>query len=186
MTTATSMLRNDHEFFLRTLDTAGAVAGQLDQGKAVEPDTLAQSMEFFRLIVDRSHHGKEEDLLFPLLGSKGLPRNGGPVGVMLQEHDMGRALIRQMVEASNDFAAGKDGSGQRWAAAAHDYAALLRAHIQKENNILFAMAERILSDSEQTQLAAHFKKIENEKVDQPTRDRLYAAMEKLEAAVKSK
>jgi hemerythrin-like domain-containing protein len=185
MTTATDMLRNDHEFFLRTLETAEAVARQLDQGKPVDPATLAQFLEFFRLIIDRSHHGKEEDLLFPLLGSKGLPRNGGPVGVMLQEHDMGRALIRQMVEASDDFAAGKEGSGQRWAASARDYAALLRAHIQKENNILFVMAERILSDSEQAQLLALFQKIEGEKVDQPTRDRLYAAMEKLEAAVKS-
>jgi len=41
--------------------------------------------------VDRCHNHKEELHLFPKLEAKGMPRHGGPLGVMLQEHERGAA-----------------------------------------------------------------------------------------------
>jgi hemerythrin-like domain-containing protein len=43
--------------------------------------------------VHQWHHGKEEEILFPLLEKKGIPADGGPLGVMLMEHGRARALI---------------------------------------------------------------------------------------------
>ena len=62
-------------------------------------EVLANLQEFFRLFADQCHHGKEEELLFPLLEQKGIPRTGGPIGVTLHEHEEGRALVRQMGDA---------------------------------------------------------------------------------------
>ncbi|MFQ5664300.1 MAG: hemerythrin domain-containing protein [Terriglobia bacterium] len=183
MTTATTVLRTEHDAILRMLDVAEEVARRLQGGERVPPETLTGLREFFRLFADRCHHGKEEDLLFPLLEKKGLARAGGPIGVMLAEHEKGRALVRQMAEAAEAYGHGAGTAGRRWADAAHGYAGLLREHIDKENNVLFVMAEKLLTDTEQSKLAAAFESAEEEKMGAGTHQRLHALMEKLAADV---
>jgi hemerythrin-like domain-containing protein len=177
MATATRILRQEHEAILKMLDVTDNVAGRLERGEAVRQEVLPDLLEFFRLFADQCHHGKEEDLLFPLLEQKGIPRPGGPIGVMLHEHEEGRALIGEMRDAAEAMKSGA--AGARWAGAARDYVALLRAHIQKENDVLFVMAERLLSAGEQEQLAQAFEKLEVSKMGPGTHERLHAMIDKM-------
>jgi hemerythrin-like domain-containing protein len=181
MGTATKVLRHEHEAILKMLDVTEKVASRLERGEAVRREVLANLQEFFRMFVDQCHHGKEEDLLFPLLEQKGIPRAGGPIGVMLHEHEEGRALVRQMGDAAEATKSGLTGagSGSSWAAAAYAYATLLRGHIDKENNVLFMMAERLLTPGEQEQLAEDFEKLEVNKMGVGTHERLHAMMDKM-------
>jgi len=179
MDSATAMLRTEHDVILKMLAVTGEVARRLGEEKRVAPDVLSRLLEFFKLFADKCHHGKEEDLLFPLLEKKGMPRDGGPVGVMLEEHDRGRRLIGQMSEATEAYAKDPAGAGRRWAHAARAYTTLLESHIDKENNILFRMAERMLSAQEQQDLAASFEKVEVEKLGAGTHERLHALVDDL-------
>ena len=183
MSTATATLRHEHEAILKMLEAMEEVTHQLGQGASVSPETLSELLEFLRVFADRCHHSKEEDHLFPLLEKKGLPRAGGPVGVMLFEHEQGRALIRQMGEASEAYSRGQAGAGESWICAARGYIDLLRGHIMKENNILFAMADRLLSPAEQEVLSEAFEKVENEKLGRGTHERLHAMIDKLRAEI---
>lgn len=179
MATATQTLRNEHEAILKMLVATEEVAQRLRRDEKVRPGVLADLLEFFRLFADKCHHGKEEELLFPLLEKKGLPRAGGPIGVMLIEHQHGRALIKEMAEAGEDYQSGREGSGARWAEAARQYTGLLRGHIDKENNVLFRMAEQLLSPDEQTHLAEDFERLEIDRMGTGTHERLHAMMDKL-------
>ncbi len=181
MKTATEILRQEHDAILRMLDATEEVARRLGNRESVEPQVLEHLLEFFRLFADRCHHGKEEDLLFPLLEKKGMPRGGGPIGVMLMEHDHGRGLIGQMASAGEEYATGDSSAGLRWAAAAADYVELLREHIAKENEVLFVMAERMLTPAEQQELAVAFERNETEKMGAGTHERLHAMIDKLVA-----
>lgn len=183
MKAATEILRKEHEAILGMLELTESAAARLDRGQILPTGTLAGLLEFFQLFADRCHHGKEEDLLFPLLEKKGLPREGGPLGVMLHEHEQGRALIREMKAADAALEAGEAEAGRRWARAARGYAQLLRDHIFKENNILFVMAERLLSAEEQSELAAGFERAEIEKMGAGTHERLHASMDQLRQSV---
>ena len=185
MQTATGILRKEHDAILKMLDVADETAALLDRGASVSPAVLSNLLEFFRLFADKCHHGKEEDLLFPALERKGMPRHGGPIGVMLIEHDLGRGFVRQMVEAAEAFSKGDAAAGKRWADAARQYTSLLREHIMKENNILFVMAERLLTDAEQQALAIEFDRVETEKMGIGTHERLHAMMDKLVAEILS-
>lgn len=180
MPQATVILRQEHDAILKMLDAAEEAARRIDSGGPLRRETLSGLTEFFRLFADKCHHGKEEDLLFPLLESRGMIRAGGPTGVMLHEHEEGRALVRQMAEAAEACNWGED-SQRKWAAAARGYIELLRQHIFKENNILFVMAENMLTPQEQEELAAEFDKVEIEKMGAGTHERLHASMEKLAA-----
>jgi hemerythrin-like domain-containing protein len=177
--TATDVLRQEHEAILKMLDATEEVSRRLDRGERVAPETLSGLLEFFQLFADRCHHGKEENLLFPLLEKSGIPRDGGPIGVMLVEHERGRALIRLMRESAEGYARGAADAGARWASAARDYAGLLRQHIFKENNILFKIAERVLTDAEQQELVSGFEKVEEEEMGVGTHQRLHARMGQL-------
>ena len=179
MDSATAMLRTEHEAILTMLAVTDEVARRLEYGTRVAPHALHRLLEFFKLFADKCHHGKEEDLLFPFLEEKGLPRDGGPIGVMLGEHEQGRALIRQMSDAAEAYAKDIAGAGRRWAHAARGYTSLLHSHIDKENNVLFMMAERMLSPQDQKSLAESFAKVEVEKMGAGTHERLHAMMNDL-------
>ena len=124
---ATQLLREEHEIILRGLAVLEKLAAS---GKQPPPELL----EFFSEFADVHHHGKEEEILFPALEDAGFPRDAGPVGVMLHEHELGRELLGAMRDPA------------QFAQAARGYVALLGGHIQKENQILFVMADRAVED----------------------------------------
>ena len=98
---------------------------------------------FLKIFADKCHHGKEENYLFKELVNKGIPNEGGPVGVMLQEHAQGRDYIAQMSKSVDD----QNISGFNNAAV--QYRDLLRRHIDKENNVLFMMADNVIYEQAQ-------------------------------------
>lgn len=181
--TATDVLRHEHEAIVRMLDVSAVVADRLAAGTQVEPEILTQLLEFFRLFADRCHHEKEEELLFPLLERKGLLRAGGPIGVMLDEHTQGRAQVQRMTTAAEAYRNGDATGGRRWADAMRRYATLLRQHIDKENHILFELADRLMSSAEQAEMVAAFEHSEIEKMGAGTHERLHALMDRLSATL---
>jgi hemerythrin-like domain-containing protein len=86
---------------------------------------------------------KEETILFPRMVEAGVPGEGGPIGVMLYEHDEGRAHIRAMNDALPKAASGDADVRRVLIREARGCVALLRAHIQKENMVLFPIADRV-------------------------------------------
>lgn len=169
---ATDELRRDHEVILATLTRLETQAEWMEAGKNVSEESLARVLDFLRIYADRCHHGKEEEVLFPALSNAGMSVVGGPIGVMLAEHDEGRSAIRAMAEALPRF---EEPAGRLdFAAAAQHYCHLLRAHIEKENNILFMMAERILPPEEQARIKEAFDRIEKERLAPGQRERFEA------------
>jgi hemerythrin-like domain-containing protein len=121
---------------------------------------VGQVLDFIRSYADGCHHDKEEKHLFPLLERSGLPREGGPTGVMLREHEMGRELVREMGTAAQGLTAAEAGAGRKFAAAGRRFVDLLTAHIQKEETVLFPMTERVLDPAAAAELEAAFGEVE--------------------------
>lgn len=111
MPTATEMLKKERQAILKMVEASEAVAARLRRRERVLPETLSTFQEFFR------NHGKEEEIFSPLLETRGVPRTGGPLGVMLGEHEHGRSLVRHMGEASEAYASEVKGSAENWSQA---------------------------------------------------------------------
>lgn len=161
-TKPTEVLVREHEAIKVMLSILGKIADRLEAGTAVEAEHLQKAVEFITGFADRCHHAKEEDLLFPALEKAGIPRQGGPVGVMLLEHEQGRAHVRAMKEAAARYAGGDKRAGHDYARHARAYAALLTDHIFKEDQILYAMAEARLTAEQKAELDEEFDRVENE------------------------
>jgi hemerythrin-like domain-containing protein len=98
--------------------------------------------------VDTLHHGKEEDILFAHMCEAGMPRDAGPIGVMLHEHQVGRGHVKKLVELTDGSGPLTDKQLDELREHATQYAALLSRHIIKENNVLYPMATQMLASTE--------------------------------------
>jgi hemerythrin-like domain-containing protein len=119
-----------------------------------------EALDFFRNFADGCHHAKEENLLFPLLTERGMPADGGPIAVMLAEHDAGRAYLKAVGENLDAAVAGSEAAREQVCANATAYIELLRHHIYKEDNILFRMAQRLLAPDDVAELERQFAGVE--------------------------
>ena len=155
----------EHDAVRTTLKILKHISQDIDKtGKISNPDHLDQLFDFFITFVDRCHHSKEEEQLFPALEELGVSREGGPVGVMLKEHQQGRDLVVMMKTALDKYKNGDNDAAQKFLKHANDYITLLEFHIDKENNVLFPMAAKHLSRSKLENLKKEFDKIETEKI----------------------
>lgn len=158
----TDILYEEHRIIVKVLQCLDKIVEEAEeQGKLNEPSALA-AINFFRNFADRCHHAKEEDGLFLAMEQAGIPREGGPIGVMLIEHDFGRKHVKAMTEAVSKSAEGDREALSKFTENARDFIALLRDHIDKEDNVLFPMAEHSLGKEAADSLLLDFKKIESD------------------------
>ena len=158
-------LKMEHEavkITLRILDSICKAAEKT--GEITNPDHVEQLIEFFATFVDRCHHGKEEELLFPALEAVGVSREGGPIGVMLKEHQQGRDRVAKMKAALVRYRDGDRGAARNFVDSARAYITLLNQHIEKENSVLFVLADNNLSEDKQMGLREGFERIETQKI----------------------
>src|SRR4030042_3623775 len=96
----TEELKQEHQGILLMLRVLDRVAAKIESGAKTEIDHLERMVEFLRVFADRCPRGQEEDLLFPAMEKAGIPREGGPIGVMLMEHGFGREFVKGMSESA--------------------------------------------------------------------------------------
>jgi hemerythrin-like domain-containing protein len=161
----TEILSQEHRVIEQVLNVLEQMAGQADKTGRLDKRDATDAVEFFRNFADKCHHGKEEAQLFPAMEAKGFSRQGGPTGVMIAEHEFGRARVRGMA------AAAQKGAANEFAAEARQFIAMLREHIQKEDHCLFSMADQAFTPADQEQLLAAFEKVEAEDMGAGTHER---------------
>lgn len=171
-TSPIALLRDEHEVIIQALTVLERLGALLDRARPPDRQALRWLVDFCRTFVDGSHHAKEEQYLFPALEHQGIEREGGPLGAMLEEHEASRRLLAAM--DSDDPAA--------VATAIARYTTLVRVHIEKENGILFRLADMMLPVDEQHRLAQAFEAAGLD-VGSDGRRRLVEELNRLDAAL---
>jgi hemerythrin-like domain-containing protein len=159
----TELLRRDHRVIGRVLDGLEAVSGSIMNGGEVPVDTLTRMVMFSQTFVDGCHHGKEESCLFPCLERKGIPNKGGPIEVMLYEHQVGRDLVAK-IQAEMAKRQDAGAKGAELSRLCMKYVSHLRQHILKEESVLFWMGDRAMNDEDRAGSLTCFEQTEEEKV----------------------
>ncbi len=171
---ATQDLRNEHDAILHVFTI---IDKMLSTGtkEDVEIFKFGDELIFFlKTFADKCHHGKEEDYLFKELVARGIPNEGGPIGVLLLEHKQGREYISLMNKSleSKDLINFKTNAAK--------YRDLMRNHIDKENNALFVMADKVLDDAKQNELFEKFETHEETVIGHGVHEELHSMIHKWE------
>jgi hemerythrin-like domain-containing protein len=170
---STRLLKADHDIILRALHVLREIIAELEQGKEIDNTDVRSLLAFLRDFADGCHHVKEEVIFFPALVEAGLPFGDGPVRVMSYEHERGRTLTSAMSESLDH------NKKEDFLIAARRYITLLTEHIEKENKVLFDIADRTLADEEDQKVADAFEEFEKTIVGIPAYERLQSAIESL-------
>ena len=145
-------LKSDHQNILKHLDDLEAVINK----PTIDHAKIKEFLHFTETFAE-PHHQKEEQVLFPALEKKGIPNEGGPIGMMLAEHTAKRDYLvkmREGLEENNNIKLKENTKAM---------ISLLRDHIYKEDNILYPCAQDTLTKEELASLASQCEKIKVKK-----------------------
>jgi len=176
---ATSELKKEHEGIELMLRILQALARGYGRGETISVEHSDAILEFLSIFVDKCHHGKEEEYLFPALAKAGMMRDGGPIGVLLGEHEQARRLVAMLIDSMKRYASGDKTAAVNVHHTIDDYVVLLAQHIDKENNILFPMAEGKLDDHQDMVLFEAFEQLERERIGIGKHDEFHALLDRL-------
>ncbi len=153
----TQVMVREHQLILRMINLVETNSELMERGRFRDWQFFLDAVDFIRNYADRFHHAKEEDVLFKALVENGMPAENSPVAAMLMAHDEGRAHVRGMEEATERALAGESGQAPIIAEHARGYVRLLRDHIEKEDTILYPLAERVLPEEGRETLARKYR-----------------------------
>jgi uncharacterized protein len=174
--TWTDLLTTDHQTTERVLAAAHkAIAAP----GGPPPRMIELLVDYLVGYADACHNHKEEEHLFPLIEERGIPRQGGPLAVMLAEHDQSRVLLAKFQPLAERYAAGNAESLAELALVFSQYAELIKGHYWKENDILYPMARKVLGDADNKAIVAGILAVEA-KLGPDTRARYYRMAEEIQ------
>ena len=169
------LLRQDHEVAERVF---AAMEALFASASGPSREQVGLFVDYVQGYVDRCHNQKEERHLFPRLEAKGMPRHGGPLGVMLQEHERAQEILSRLVPLASAFAAGEAHRLAALRVAFGEYTALCKDHFWKENDILYPMAQRLLDATEAAEVVRGIEDVEAS-LGEGTRQRYYRVAQQL-------
>jgi hemerythrin-like domain-containing protein len=156
------VLKHEHRVIERALRALDGVCKRLEAGEPVPTETLLALVEFMTDFACRYHHGKEENCLFPALHRQGIASRESALHAISKEHAVERNLTSQMREAAREYAEADPDSRALFAGAARAYINHLTEHIQREDSILFRVADEMLDDTDREDLMTAFERARKE------------------------
>ncbi len=155
----TEILTEEHNKIKSMLEIFEKICVEIENGNSVDVEKISGILDFLRGFADKYHHAKEEDLLFPAMVDAGIPSEGGPIAVMLMEHDSGRGYLKEISDGLKEYSSGDSNATAKIINNARAYSQLLVQHIFKEDNILYKMADAHLTEEQQNKLLEDFEKV---------------------------
>ena len=136
---STASLRRDHDLIEKVIKAMESTIQLLNDGKQIPESILLPVIDFSKNFTDVCHHSKEENSLFPALEQAGMPRNMGPIAMMLMDHEGSREIGKEMESSAKDYIS--SGNSTKLISDMQQYVEHITEHLWKENNRLFMMAE---------------------------------------------
>ena len=125
--------------------------------KIINPIIIDTAVDFIRMYADRTHHGKEEEILFRDLAGKDMtPELKNTMQELLDEHVWGRKTTAQIVAAKELYLSGKDEKLGEIIRLARELGNFYPKHIEKEDKHFFYPCQEYFSKSEQEIMLAQF------------------------------
>lgn len=155
-------LITEHELIERSMEVLKNCLEPIELDEEVNTVQLGRAIDFLLQFGDKIHNSKEEEVLFPLMGEKGIPVEGGPLGVMLMEHEAERKLLGKMLLTLPGLKEMSLEERLHFKEEGMEYLTIRADHIWKENDVLYPMGRRVLSEDDNLDLLEKFETINSQ------------------------
>ena len=104
-------LMREHRLIERMIALLNKEAERTKADNNVNTGFLMVAIDFIRMYADRTHHGKEEDILFNELAQKSLsPEHKNIMNELIQEHMAARKIVARLINARENYLNGSSKS----------------------------------------------------------------------------
>lgn len=139
-------LEKEHHAITRVMDAFMTYLDSVEAKHDVDRHDLFRFVTFFSDYADGIHHAKEEAVLFAALERHGYAKNLGPLAHIREQHSHERALFARLKRAATDKHAWSDERLGELLATGRELVEFERAHMKKEDDLLYPEAKRELAD----------------------------------------
>ncbi len=147
----------EHRLIERMISVIKDALVQMESTHTVDPVFVDTAVDFIRMYADRTHHGKEEDILFRDLRKRPLSADDQRVmEELMDEHVFGRETTKALVEANTRYRNGEDSALADIASKLQTLVEFYPKHIQKEDQIFFPASRVYFTDEEDQAMLAEF------------------------------
>jgi len=147
----THLLRHEHRVIEQALRALDGMCVRLRAGDEIPPDALSQALEFIQNYADRYHHSREEEYLFPALEQYGF-EEGGALAFLRGQHSHERELLAELEFAVEEYRYGDLKAVEHFIKITDRFRDHLIEHMEKEDSLLFRLAEDLLDDEAKDEL----------------------------------
>jgi hemerythrin-like domain-containing protein len=120
-------------------------------------DLVAAGADFFRMYADRTHHGKEEDILFEALRDKPLSdEHREMMQRLIQEHIWARQAVGRLASANDRYRHGDVAAMYTMIYELSKIVQFYPAHIEKEDKHFFIPIMDYFTEAEQKAMLERF------------------------------
>jgi hemerythrin-like domain-containing protein len=160
----------EHRLIERMLAIIRDTLVKAEKNRKIDPLFVDKAVDFIRTYADRTHHGKEEDILFRALNDKGL---SGPdrrlMNELIEEHVFGRSTTKALVAANTRYRNGDPSALADIAAGLRTLAEFYPKHIEKEDKVFFPASRAYFSEAEDQAMLAEFHDFDRQMIHEKYR-----------------
>jgi hemerythrin-like domain-containing protein len=163
----------EHRLIEKMLKHVKKVLSQIEEQHAVDPVFVDTVVDFIHTYADRTHHGKEEDILFRVLKKKKLAdADSLMMSDLIKEHIFGRKITGELIKANARYKEGDKSSLSEIAAKLGTLVDFYPKHIEKEDKLFFLSLQAYLSKEDEQAVISEFWEFDRKMIHEKY-DRLY-------------
>lgn len=174
---ARGQLMIEHRLIERMLSVIRKALTQIKATNTVDPVFVDTAVDFISMYADRTHHGKEEDILFRALSQRTLSAEDERVmQELIDEHVFGRQTTKALVTANTHYRNGDKTAITDIAGRLQTLVEFYPGHIEKEDKIFFPAAKAYFTDEEDQTMLDEFWEFDRKMIH----DKYKSVVEELE------
>lgn len=154
-------LMKEHRIIEKMLEILGYELKRLEKGEDLNPDLIRDAVDFFRFYADRTHHGKEEDILFTRLKDKPMTHEEQKImNRLIQEHEFARIKVREMEEANQKYIDGDKQAVNQIIDILNELLNMYPEHVDIEDNHFFEPVMKYFNDEESETILVEYNEFD--------------------------
>jgi hemerythrin-like domain-containing protein len=147
----------EHRLIEKMLLNIKAVISEIESKHKLDPVFIDVAVDFIKMYADRTHHGKEEDILFRELKNKPLSAEDKRImNELIEEHVFGRQTTQALIEANSRYRNGDETALSEIADKLKVLVEFYPKHIEKEDKKFFPSSKVYFTDEEDQALLTEF------------------------------
>jgi len=147
----------EHRLIERMLSLVKNALVQIESKHRVDPVFVDTAVDFIRTYADRTHHGKEEDILFRDLNKRPLSTEDRRIMKdLLEEHIFARQTTKALMVANTRYRNGDENAMAEIVATLHALVDFYPRHIEKEDKVFFPASRSYFTKEEDQAMLAEF------------------------------